>query len=469
MSVAIRAITRLQDADDVNVSLGAGVDEYALCWDNDTAKFVLRAVAGGGVTDHGALTGLTPDDDHTQYTLLAGRAGGQTIYGGTAANEDLALEPTSHSTKTTADLILANAGGRIVLADTTTALTGVIYKGADRFIHNFHHPSGQSVPPDGGNMFIGVNAGNFTMGSTATSSFLSSANVGIGQQSLSSNTTGYSNTAVGYQACISNTTGYYNFGLGAQALYNTNIGYQNTAIGGQALFANTSGHTNIGIGTSAGRYISGGSVANQTSNTSIYLGALTKALADAGSNEIVLGYNTTGFGSNSAAYGNASITKHVFQTGSVGIGTAFPATLLHAVSTTATNNAIRNVLTLGSNVTDSGVGAAGLGAAILFQAESTTTVDTTQARIAALWYEATHATFKADLVGYVSDAAGEREIWRGRGNGSAAAIGFLGAAPVARIAHVADPTGGATVDAEARSAINSILATLETFGFHATS
>lgn len=41
MSVALRTITRLQDADDVNVSLGAGVDEYALSWDNDTAKFVL--------------------------------------------------------------------------------------------------------------------------------------------------------------------------------------------------------------------------------------------------------------------------------------------------------------------------------------------------------------------------------------------------------------------------------------------
>jgi hypothetical protein len=43
MSVAVRTITRLQDADDINVTLGAGVDEYALCWDNDTAKFVLRA------------------------------------------------------------------------------------------------------------------------------------------------------------------------------------------------------------------------------------------------------------------------------------------------------------------------------------------------------------------------------------------------------------------------------------------
>lgn len=93
MSVALRTITRLQDADDINVTLGVGVDEYALCWDNDTAKFVLRAMSAG-VTDHGALTGLA-DDDHTQYALLAGRAGGQTLTGGTAAGDVLTLKGTS--------------------------------------------------------------------------------------------------------------------------------------------------------------------------------------------------------------------------------------------------------------------------------------------------------------------------------------------------------------------------------------
>jgi len=44
----------------------------------------------------------------------------------------------------------------------------------------------------------------------------------------------------------------------------------------------------------------------------------------------------------------------------------------------------------------------------------------------------------------------------------------LGLKPIARRSHVADPSGGATTDAEARTAINAILATLEAFGFHAT-
>lgn len=48
------------------------------------------ACGGAGASDHGALTGLG-DDDHSQYALLAGRASGQTLNGGTSANEDLVL------------------------------------------------------------------------------------------------------------------------------------------------------------------------------------------------------------------------------------------------------------------------------------------------------------------------------------------------------------------------------------------
>lgn len=48
--------------------------------------------------DHGTLTGLS-DDDHTQYALLAGRSGGQTLIGGTASGNNLTLQSTSNATK----------------------------------------------------------------------------------------------------------------------------------------------------------------------------------------------------------------------------------------------------------------------------------------------------------------------------------------------------------------------------------
>lgn len=48
--------------------------------------------------DHGAISGLG-DDDHSQYALLAGRSGSQTLKGGTTSGGDLYLESTSHATK----------------------------------------------------------------------------------------------------------------------------------------------------------------------------------------------------------------------------------------------------------------------------------------------------------------------------------------------------------------------------------
>lgn len=52
----------------------------------------------GGVSAHSSLTGLTTGDDHTQYALLAGRSGGQVLYGGTGSGDNLQLLSTSHAT-----------------------------------------------------------------------------------------------------------------------------------------------------------------------------------------------------------------------------------------------------------------------------------------------------------------------------------------------------------------------------------
>lgn len=66
-------------------------------WTN--ANHAHTGATSGGQLDHGAaLTGLT-DDDHTQYVLLAGRSGGQVIYGGTGSGDDLTFKTTSNVTK----------------------------------------------------------------------------------------------------------------------------------------------------------------------------------------------------------------------------------------------------------------------------------------------------------------------------------------------------------------------------------
>ena len=51
------------------------------------------------IADHGYLLGLT-DDDHTQYLKLLGRTGGQSAYGGTAADDNCWLFNSAHATPT---------------------------------------------------------------------------------------------------------------------------------------------------------------------------------------------------------------------------------------------------------------------------------------------------------------------------------------------------------------------------------
>lgn len=64
---------------------------------------------------HGDLAGLTTGDaGHTQFVMLAGRSGGQTVQGGTGAGEHLVLESTANASK---GLVLT----RDVLAPFTTA------------------------------------------------------------------------------------------------------------------------------------------------------------------------------------------------------------------------------------------------------------------------------------------------------------------------------------------------------------
>lgn len=66
---------------------------------------------------HSIHTGLTTGDDHTQYALLAGRAGGQTLIGGTGSGDSLTLNSTSHATK--GSVILA--GSLLTLSEASQA------------------------------------------------------------------------------------------------------------------------------------------------------------------------------------------------------------------------------------------------------------------------------------------------------------------------------------------------------------
>lgn len=116
-----------------------------------SGKLTINA-SGGGVTDHGALTGLG-DDDHSIYALLAGRSGGQTLVGGTGAGDDLTLSSTSHGTKGTLFFGSASAydevNQRLGIGVTAPTVDLVISKSSNAgtvtaLINNTHNASASS-------------------------------------------------------------------------------------------------------------------------------------------------------------------------------------------------------------------------------------------------------------------------------------------------------------------------------------
>jgi hypothetical protein len=152
-------------------------------------------------------------------------------------------------------------------------------------------------------------------------------NTTLGSSALNANTTGSTNTAVGHASLQNNTTGGSNSAIGGFALNSNTIGQSNSAVGGGALAFNTSGSNNTAVGRNAGRYIADGTTANAITANSVYLGTETKALASNQTNQIVIGNNATGLGSNTAVLGNDSIVTTALK-GSVGIGTTSPASKL---------------------------------------------------------------------------------------------------------------------------------------------
>jgi hypothetical protein len=244
---------------------------------------------------------------------------------------------------------------------------GIIYKDTTPFIHNFNYGNNGTVTTDGSNTFMGIGSGNLTMGITAIVNYQSSYNSGYGSNTLTANTVGYSNTAIGVNTLTANTIGNNNTATGVWSLATNTIGIENTsngvdtlfnnldgsdntAVGAGALYTNTSGSYNtsvgafslntsttasynVALGYNSGTYIANGVAKNITGNNSLFLGAFTRALADAQTNQIVIGYGAIGNGSNSITLGNTSITKTIL-TGSVGIGNTIPSYTLQVGNNT---------------------------------------------------------------------------------------------------------------------------------------
>jgi hypothetical protein len=192
----------------------------------------------------------------------------------------------------------------LVIPNSTDSTLGVIFKGADRFIHNYS-PYGA----DGYNTFMGINSGNFTM----TGGY----NVAIGDQSLFSNMDGYGNTTLGFQSLYSNTTGIQNTAVGSGSLQLNIDGYENTAVGVKSSFSNTIGYGNTAIGPNSlysnSRGFNNTAVGVQSlfSNAGEYfgVGSWNTALGFSAGSTIITGFNLTCLGNNAQPTSGTAVNQ----------------------------------------------------------------------------------------------------------------------------------------------------------------
>jgi len=256
----------------------------------------------------------------------------------------------------------ATGASTLVITPTTdfngTVIVSIKIISSTSSLYRLMNPSGvdatsrlemRSFTGDLRSIFIGVDSGR-----RATTGLY---NTFLGYSAGANNTTGANNTYIGYLTGSSNITGTYNTFVGAGAAI-TSTGSSNTAIGGNSGYNLTTALQNTLLGYNSGNNIttgtghvcigvgSGSSISGDSYNTfighssgsnltsgganvflgfeagryhtistpltvatnSIFIGGSARAGGDTQNNQIVIGYQATGLGSNSTVIGTAATT-----------------------------------------------------------------------------------------------------------------------------------------------------------------
>ncbi|HLP86575.1 MAG TPA: tail fiber domain-containing protein [Candidatus Paceibacterota bacterium] len=348
------------------VSAGGSVDDgahwYGVTYVTAIGETHVRYSAAQITTTTGnntvTLTIPTSADQRvTSRKIYRTKAGAQQYY-------EYYLATVNDNTTTTyvdtaADSSLTGSAGIVYFKPNTTT-KNITLAGAKAFTIDSNATwiglnAGSNITTGGRNTLVGVGAGaaittgsdNQVFGHSAAGNITSGgSNVVMGYGALYSTNSGGNNTAIGHDSLFYNQTGSgntaigsfslfgtggvnshnYNTAVGSYSLNATTTGGSNSSLGYYSIRGNTTGTHNSSLGYFAGRYIADGVTENTTGDYNVFIGSNTKPLADDDQNEIVMGYNTTGNGSNTATIGNSSIVRTYLTGVNLKAGTATAGT-----------------------------------------------------------------------------------------------------------------------------------------------
>jgi len=279
---------------------------------------------GGGTGSNNTALGasaLARTNSGSNNTAVGSRA----LLGGWSAGA------TSNNTAVGANALTSNDTGTNNTAVGTDALrgsrgfsSGSTAVGADalrEYTENIHQPN-PLLTAVGSNALRNMTTGtaNTAVGADALMHNTTGwHNTAVGAAALGTNTTGSINLAIGTAALHNNTEGSGNLGIGSQSLVNTTTGGGNIGIGPWSLFSNVTGFLNIGIGDMAGHHaeprnpLDPNAWSSANSQDSIFIGRFAMTELDNQVNQIVIGNNSIGHGSNTATIGNDEVTTTVLS------------------------------------------------------------------------------------------------------------------------------------------------------------
>ncbi len=345
---------------------GGGGTTYDLASAQDGANVDITLTPSTGAVDTVQLTagtGITlADDGNNNITIISAASGTGlwTATGNDIYNNNSGAVVVGRTSLSDPGAIL-EIEGRVSLTDTTTNSVFIGRDAGESTTANNNVALGTQALSNNivgqQNVAIGTNAllytvedSNTAVGHSAGSQITTGEfNTAIGASAMVSQTTGDSNTAIGASALRSMVTGTGNVAIGKNSMYlatggdyniaagenslkdnttgdaNTAIGYSsitenttgnfNTALGYLSLDSNITGSSNVALGYTAGRSIKNSGGNNANANNSTYIGAQAKAGAANVTEEIVIGFQVEGNGSNTTTIGDMVSTQATYLGG----------------------------------------------------------------------------------------------------------------------------------------------------------